>query len=169
MNRRSVLGGIAAGLAGLLSRPAKAKAAPLYVFEPQVLTRVLTVDAPAYTQSFVFSTYEPHQAMLAVWMMIATANADFFNVERQIAYTFVGYTTWEKPPEVPPIGSFLGDARACVYTCKTSTQRPENRGRLEESPDEMPEDIEQHSPFRMEWLTHPRYFRHDFTDPYGRW
>jgi len=116
MNRRSVLGGIAAGLAGLLSRPAKAKAAPLYVFEPQVLTRVLTMDAPAYTQSFVFSTYEPHQAMLAVWMMIATANADFFNVERQIAYTFVGYTTWEKPPEVPPNRIFSGGRKGlCIH------------------------------------------------------
>lgn len=71
MNRRSVLGGIAAGLAGLLSRPAKAtqQTTPLYVFEPNV----------------------------------------------------------------------------------------------------MPEDIEQHSPFRKEWLLSPKLFRYDFTDPYGRW
>ena len=30
-------------------------------------------------------------------------------------------------------------------------------------------DIEQHSPFRKEWLLSPKLFRYDFTDPYGRW
>lgn len=162
MNRRSVLGGIAAGFVGLTPQRAKAKAQPLYVFEPHVLTRVVKIDAPVYTQSFLFSTREPQQAMLAVWMMIATANADLFNVERQIAYVATGYTIWEDPPESPPIGSFLGEKDAFVYAYKARCQ-------TKTEPDEMPEEIESHSPFRKEWLTHPKYFRYDFTDPYGRW
>ncbi len=162
MNRRSVLGGIAAGLAGLMPRLAKAKAQPLYVFEPHVITQVVTIGAPVYTQSFLFSTREPHQAMLAVWMMIASANADLFNVDRQIAYVSAGYSIWENPPESPPIGSFLGQEGAFVYAYKAGCQ-------TEGHPNEMPDNIEQHSPFRKEWLTHPRHFRYDFTDPYGRW
>ncbi len=161
MNRRSVLGGIAAALAGLMPRPAKAKAQPLYVFEPHLITQVVTIGAPVYTQSFLFSTREPHQAMLAMWMMIARANADLFNIDRQIAYSWDGYSIWKEPPESPPIGSFLGSEGSFVYDYKAASTKGPSYG--------MPEDIEQHSPFRKEWLTHPKYFRHDFTDPYGRW
>ena len=96
-------------------------------------------------------------------MMIASANADLFNVDRQIAYVATGYSIWEKPPEGPPIGSFMGHEGAFVYAYKAGCQTEglQLGG--------MPEDIEQHSPFRKEWLTHPKYFRYDFTDPYGRW